>query len=67
MKIFVDRKKELEDLAASGRSWAEQALKGWFVYFSAAGFSEYMVRLAAEKTRIVLVSLEDMFPDAGTD
>ncbi len=55
--------RNLEDLAASGRSWATEALQGWFVYFSAAGFSEYMVRLAEEKARIILVSLQDMFPD----
>lgn len=57
--------RNLEDLAASGRSWARQALQGWFVYFSAAGFSEYMVRLAKERTGVVLVTLEDMFPDDG--
>lgn len=59
--------RNLEDLAASGQGWAKQALQGWFVYISAAGFSEYMVRLAEENTRIVLISLEDMFPNAGTD
>ncbi|NOQ22667.1 MAG: AAA family ATPase [Candidatus Aegiribacteria sp.] len=55
--------RNLEDLTASGQNWAKQALGGWFVYFSAAGFSEYMLRLAEDTTRVILVSLEDMFPD----
>ncbi len=63
--VHFQLKRNLEDLAASGQSWGNRALHGWFVYFSAAGFSEYMMRLAEERTRIVLVSLEDMFPDGG--
>lgn len=55
--------RNLEDLAASGQSWARKAMEGWFVYFSAAGFSEYMLRLAEDTARVILVSLEDMFPD----
>jgi AAA+ ATPase superfamily predicted ATPase len=59
--------RNLEDLAASGQSWATHALQGWFVYFSAAGFSEYMVNLAEERARVILVSLKDMFPDDGNE
>jgi len=55
--------RNLEDLAASRQSWARQALGDWFVYFSAAGFSEYMLKLAGDNERIILVTLEDMFPD----
>jgi len=57
--------RNLEDLSASGQSWAKLALEGGFVYFSAAGFSEYMLRLAEDSARIVLVSLDDMFPYEG--
>lgn len=61
--VHFHLKRNLEDLAASGQSWANQALDGEFIYFSAGGFSEYMKKYAKDNVSITLVSLEDMFPD----
>lgn len=55
-------KRNLTDLATSGKKWANQALSGKFIYFSAGGFSEYMKKYAKDNPAITLVSLEDMFP-----
>ena len=61
-EIHFHLRRDLEDLAASGVNWANHALNGKFIYFSAGGFSEYMKQLARENPSITLVTLADMFP-----
>lgn len=61
--VHFHLKRNLNDLAASGKSWANHALSGKFIYFSAGGFSEYMKKYAKDNSSITLVSLKDMFPD----
>ena len=61
--VHFQLKRNLEDLAASGQNWANRALNGLFIYFSAAGFSEHMKKLPVEKNNVILISLNDMFPD----
>jgi len=55
-------KGNLEALAASGRGWAADALKGRFVYFSAGGFSDHMSETAAGHGKVLLLTLEEILP-----
>lgn len=55
-------KRDLEALAASGRHWAADALGGRFVHFSAGGFSDRMLEVAAGDGSLTLVTLEEMLP-----
>jgi len=61
--VHIHHERDLEDLARSGKGWAERALsrKGVRLYASAGGFSDHFRAKAAEHGRIYLVSLDDLY------
>lgn len=63
-RLHDDLRRDLEDLGASGRGWARDALdpdaSAGHVYFSAAGFTDSFAAFAEDEP-IYLVSLDDMF------
>jgi AAA+ ATPase superfamily predicted ATPase len=63
--IHYDLMRDLDDLAHSGLGWAREALdsgsSAGFLYVSAAGFADDIVRLTESDTRIRLKSLEDLY------
>lgn len=58
-------RRDLGDLAASGRGWAREALDGetsaGHLYVSAGGFTEAFRELAERESGVRLVSLDDMY------
>jgi AAA+ ATPase superfamily predicted ATPase len=64
-EVHAQLVRDIEDLAASGRQWAHQALdpatSHGHVYVSAAGFTDHFRDEAAEDERIRLVTLEDLY------
>lgn len=60
--------RDLEDLARSGREWAHRALdpgrSAGRVYISAAGFTDGFRRRADREGGMLLLTLEDLYPEA---
>lgn len=65
VKVHFDLQRNLDDLGASGRAWAREALDAStharYLYVSAAGFSDEMQRLADETPGLVLKNLGDLY------
>jgi hypothetical protein len=54
---------KLRRLALSGQGWANEAGDAEYLYVSAAGFTTEMQQFAASNQRIVLRTLDDLYPD----
>jgi hypothetical protein len=59
--LYHDLERNLVDLANSGHGWARAALRGQFLFASAAGFDGEMRRLADRDTRLHLVDLDALY------
>lgn len=57
----LDQRRDLKDLSRSGQGWANEALAGPHIYFSAAGYTDRFRDLAARDGHIRLVKLEEMY------
>jgi hypothetical protein len=54
-------RRNLEDLANSGYAWAHEALRGEFLYVSAAGFTGAIRQRASASASTHLLTLEDLY------
>lgn len=71
LPIHTQHLRKLEALAVSGQGWARDALadveSALYVYFSAAGFEDELLRLAGGDERVFLFDLGDLYPSEARE